>query len=314
MLAPVEAHEALIAGVLGLASLYSWQRRRDPVDRWLALAALWICVTGIVSLLIAQLDDPVRYVRLALRLSGPPLLLIICEESVRTRTTPGNRTSSLAFATAVWLAAVIAMIYYRGGVLGGSNVQLSFLGPEVSFGITAWMAIVSVSFLAALLTIVPSALRKINPGFAGVAALLLLFSEAWAAVDPRWSVGTIELGASISYRSLLTFALAAVALLKAHQTGWAWLLSAAAVDPPEPDAGSRKSVKPKRAMGRSGQSSDASSSKKSAQAQEPEESEDEESDDDGSPERSTSKAPKKAVPKQKPTPRGPRKRKSKKKK
>lgn len=235
------AHEALIAGVLGLAALYSWQRRRDPVDRWLALGALWICVTGIISLLIATLDDPARYIRLAIRLTGPPILLVICEESVRTRTAPGSRTTSLAFATAVWLAAVIAMVYYNGGVLGGANVTIPILGPEISFGITAWMAILAVSFLAALLTIIPAALKRVNPGSAGLAAMLLLFSEAWAAVDPRWGAGSIEIGAVISYRSLLTFVLAGVALLKAHQPGWTWLRSAAATDPIEPDISKRKS-------------------------------------------------------------------------
>lgn len=222
MLAFVEAHEALIAGVLGLAALYAWQRRRDPADRWFAIATLFICLTGSVGMILAQYDDPWRYIRLALRLAGPPAMLVVIEESVRSAANPGNRRTSLGFASFLWVLAVGALIYYGGGTI--VELQLPIL-VEARFGVTAWMAMLAVCTLAGLLTVLPAAFRRDSPGFAGVAAMLLLLSESWAAVDPRWGSGALGIGVNLSYRSVLTFLLAAAGLYKAQAAGAAWLMS-----------------------------------------------------------------------------------------
>lgn len=190
------------------------------------MGTLWICVTGIAGMLLAQFDDPARYVRLALRLTGPPILLLLCEESVRTAGEPGSRKTSIGFALLIWAAAVGALIYFRGAPLG--EFRLSFL-DDLQMGVTVWMAMLGVCFLAAVLTVLPALFKRVSPGLGGLAALLLLGSETWAAVDPRWSTGALSFGAIFSYRSLLTFGLAVVALVKAHRPGF--LLSAAAVDP-----------------------------------------------------------------------------------
>jgi hypothetical protein len=234
----MEAHEALIVGVLGLAALYAWQRRRDPVDRWLALGVLWICLTGVLGLLLGRFGETVGYVRLALRLTGPPVLLLLCEESVRSAANPGSRRTSVAFAAAVWALSVGALVYYGRGPLGGTNLVLG----DLTFGVTSWMAVLGLCFVAALLTVVPAAFRRIFPGFAGLAALLLLGSETLAAIDSRWNSGALSFADSVSYRSLLTFALAALAILKAHQPSWTWLTSGAARDPigGEPAAGTAR--------------------------------------------------------------------------
>jgi hypothetical protein len=222
MLAHVEAHEALIAGVLGLAALYAWQRRRDPIDRWFAIATLFICLTGSIGMILAQYDDPWRYIRLALRLAGPPAMLVILEEAVRSASNPGSRRTSLGFAGFLWALAVGVLIYYGGGTI--VELQLPFL-EEAQFGVTAWMAMLAVCTLAGLLTVLPAAFRRDSPGFAGIAAMFLLLSEAWAAVDPRWGSGAVGIGINLSYRSLLTFALAAVGLYKAQAAGAGWLMS-----------------------------------------------------------------------------------------
>lgn len=200
------------------------------MDKWLALVTLWICVTGSIGMVLAQLDDPWRYIRLALRLSGPPLLLVVCEEAVRTGRTPGSRRTSLTFASVVWVAAVGTLIYFEGGTI--VELQLPFF-DNTQVGVTAWMAMLAVCFFSALLTVVPALTRRVNPGFAGVAATIILFSESWAAVDPRWGSGALSVSENLTYRSLLTFALAIIGLAKAHSDGLLWLMSGAATDPPD---------------------------------------------------------------------------------
>lgn len=223
-----------------MAALYAWQRRRDPIDRWFAIATLFICLTGSIGMILAQYDDPWRYVRLALRLAGPPAMLVIVEEAVRSGTNPGSRRTSMGFAGFLWVLSVGALVYYGGGTI--VELQLPFL-DEAQFGVTAWMAMLAVCTLAGLLTVLPAAFRRDNPGFAGVAAMLLLLSEAWAAVDPRWGSGAVGIGINLSYRSLLTFALAAVGLYKAQATGAAWLMSS--VSKLEPAGkGAKGTIKP----------------------------------------------------------------------
>ena len=222
MLAAVEAHEALVAGVLGLAALFAFQRRGDPIDRLLALGALWICITGIAGLPLAEHGDPWRIIRLALRLTGPPILLFICEDSVRTAQHPGSRKTSVGFAIAIWVAAVSGLIWANGGTM--FEARFDWFLP-LNVGVTAWMAILAVTFAAALLTLAPAGIRLLNPGFGGICAMLLLTSEAWAAIDPRWGSGAVNIGFSLSYRTLFTLLLAGAALLKAFK-GFSWLNSA----------------------------------------------------------------------------------------
>ncbi len=244
MLAAVEAHEALVAGVLGLAALFAYQRRGDPIDRLLALGVLWICVTGVAGLPLAEHGDPWRIIRLALRLTGPPILLFICEDSVRTVEHPGSRKTSIGFAIAIWIAAVGGLIWAGGGTMFEARFD-RFLPLNV--GVTAWMAILAVTFAAALLTIIPAGLRQLNPGLGGFVALLLLTSEAWAAIDPRWGSGAVEIGFSLSYRTLFTLVLAGFALLKAFK-GFNWLNSAG-YTPSEARRVAEKSGEAKRAAG-----------------------------------------------------------------
>ncbi len=224
----MEAHEAIVAGLLGVAALYAFHRRGDPPDRLLTLVALWICVTGIIGLPLAAYGTPPwTYIRLALRLTGPPLLLVIAEESVRSPDHPGSRKASLGFAAGIWVAAVIGLIWSGGGAM--FEARFDRILP-LQLGVTAWMAMLAVTFPAALLTIVSAAFRRLNPGLAGIVATLLIGSEAWAAIDTRWGSGAIELGIPITYRNLFTLALAGLALAKAL-TGWRWFDSAASTGP-----------------------------------------------------------------------------------
>ena len=225
MLPAVEAHEALVAGVLGIASLHAYGRRRDPIDRTLALVALWICVTGIAGLLLAQLGDPWRYVRLALRLTGPVLLLVVAEESVRTADYGGTRRNSLIFAGLLWGLALGGVIYRQGRAL--VDISLEPVGYPLNMGVTAWMALVAISAVGALLSVAPAAFRRIKPGLGGIAATVLLASELWAAVDPRWGTGALG---PVSYRTLLTLGLALLAFLKARSMGFELAMSSAAAE------------------------------------------------------------------------------------
>jgi hypothetical protein len=240
MLAAVEAHEALVAGVLGLAALYAHHRRGDPVDRLLALVALWICVTGIAGLPLAEHGDPWRYIRLALRLTGPPLLLVACEESVRTSSHPGSRRLSWGFAIVLWIGSVAGLIWARGGSM--FEARFDWFMP-LQLGVTPWMLVLALTFSMALLTLVPAAFRRLDPGYGGVTAMLLLTSEAWAAIDPRWGSGALDLGFSLSYRTVLTLALAGIAVLKAFK-GFGWMQSAAAASaaPPRRSAITKRPV------------------------------------------------------------------------
>lgn len=242
MLAAVEAHEALVAGALGLAALYAHHRRGDPMDRILALVALWICVTGIAGLPLAEHGDPWRYIRLGLRLTGPPLLLVTCEESVRTLEHLGSRKMSIGFAVVLWVASVVGLIWAGGGSM--FEARFDWFLP-LQLGVTPWMAILAITFVAALLTLLPAAFRRLNPGFGGMAAMVLLTSEAWAAIDPRWGSGAVHIGFALSYRTLLTLVLAGLALVKAFQGG-AWTMSAAAgsAPPSPPPGGPRKARAP----------------------------------------------------------------------
>ena len=252
----VEAHEALVAGLLGLAVLHAHSRKRDPGDRILAAVLFWICLSGVLGLLLAQVDGAVwRYVRVALRLTGPALLLVTCEESVRTKDYGGSRRNSLLFAAVVWGLALFGLFYRHGRAL--ADVSLERIGYPLQMGVTVWMAILAITTIGALLAIVPAAFRRISPGLAGGVALLLLASESWAALDTRWSTGMVG---PVSLRSLFTVALALVALAKARSPGLGVLMSAASVEP----------ERPRKKAARTGSSRPGSEEEESPSEQEPE--------------------------------------------
>jgi hypothetical protein len=104
---------------------------------------------------------------------------------------------------------------------------LERIGIPLQMGVTAWMGILAITTIGALLSLVPALARKIRPGYAGLAALILLGSEMWAAVDPRWGSG---MAGPVSYRTLLTLGLAAVGLWKARSTGLELSMSSAAAE------------------------------------------------------------------------------------
>lgn len=220
-----------MGGVLGVAMLLAYSKRRDPVDRSLAIAMLWICVTGILGLLLSQVASAgLNYFRMALRLTGPVLLLVVCEESVRVEGYGGSRKNSLLFGGVLWALAVGGYVYRAGNALA-DNVDLSRIGIGARVGVTAWMALVLIAAVGALLAVVPAAVRRIKPGLAGIAALVLLASELWASVDAQWNTGA---AGPLTYRTLLTLGLSLLAFVKAFSAGFPLSMSSASEEAAAP--------------------------------------------------------------------------------
>jgi hypothetical protein len=228
----VQAQEAIVLGVLGLAAIFAWRRHGDGGDRWLALGCLWISLMGSLVLLLVQLGDQWAYPVMALRLTAAPVLVLILEETLRGGTDKRKRRHALLFALFTWLCATGLYVYYdhlHDGPV--ARLTLAPLGVDVRFTVSAWMVLLALAGLTVVATLIAAAVERVWPGLAGWVATVLVISEVAAVVDGRWAHGALSWDRDLTYRTVLTLSLTALLLIKGLKARAGWLQSAAGQTP-----------------------------------------------------------------------------------